>query len=165
MTIELTDMLRSPPFRPSTHDVDATPGAAAGLTVNWTAISQPLMTRPSTATMSNTAKRPPLLQRTWTEVSVTTNSATITGLEYSTIYEVQVRSKNVEGVSGWSPTGEGEIPSLLDVTLSPATRTVNEGSSASIHRYRLARSGPRACPFPFQWHVVLLKQTITAFLD
>ena len=68
----------------------------------------------------------------WTEVSVTTNSATITGLEYSTTYEVQVRSKNVEGVSGWSPTGEGEIPSLLDVTLSPATQTVNEGSSATF---------------------------------
>ena len=43
-----------------------------------------------------------------------------------------MRSKNVEGVSGWSPTGEGEIPSLLDVTLSPATRTVNEGSSAAF---------------------------------
>ena len=59
-------------------------------------------------------------------------AATITGLGYSTTYEVEVRSKNSEGESDWSPTGEGTIPSSLSVSFSPGSQTVNEGSSATF---------------------------------
>ena len=129
ITIDVTDM--AVPDAPEQPTVTATPGAAAGLTVAWTAIASTGELPVDGYDVQYRVKDadPPV---DWTEIAVTTNRATITGLEYSTTYEVQVRSKNVEGVSGWSPTGEGEIPSLLDVTLSPATRTVDEGSSATF---------------------------------
>ena len=70
----------------------------------------------------------------WSSASVTVTgaTATITGLEYSTTYEVEVRSKNSEGESDWSPTGEGNIPSRLNVSFSPAGRTINEGSNGTF---------------------------------
>ena len=129
VTIEVTNM--EVPATPEEPDVEATPGASAGLTVTWTAVTA-TTTAPLDGYDVQYREKDATPAADWTEVSVTTNSATITGLEYSTTYEVQVRSKNVEGVSGWSPTGEGEIPSLLDVTLSPGTLTVNEGSSATF---------------------------------
>ena len=45
---------------------------------------------------------------------------------------MEVRSKNVEGYSGWSPTGEGTIPSSLSVSFSSGSQTVDEGSSATF---------------------------------
>ena len=45
---------------------------------------------------------------------------------------VEVRSKNSEGESDWSPTGEGNIPSRLNVSFSPAGRTINEGSNGTF---------------------------------
>ena len=70
----------------------------------------------------------------WSSASVTVTgaTATIASLEYSTTYEVEVRSKNVEGHSDWSNIGEGTIPARLDVVFSPASETVNEGSSATF---------------------------------
>ena len=129
VTINVTDMVV--PAVPAAPTVTATPGAAAGLTVSWTAIvatddapvdGYDVQYREKDAT--------PLAD--WIEIDVTTNSATITtGVDYEKTYEVQVRSKNAEGVSAWSDTGEGTIPARLNVTFSPATRSVNEGSSAS----------------------------------
>ena len=131
VTIDVTNM--EVPAIPEKPTVNATPGAAAGLTVAWTAIeptdASPVDGYDVQYRVKDTTNTDPWLTA---NVTVTGATATITGLEYSTTYEVQVRSKNVEGVSGWSPTGEGEIPSLLDVTLSPATRTVDEGSSATF---------------------------------
>ena len=129
VTIEVTNM--EVPATPEEPDVEATPGASAGLTVTWTAITA-TDEAPVDGYDVQYREKDATPGADWTEVFVTTNSATITGLEYSTIYEVQVRSKNVEDDSDWSPTGEGEIPSLLDVTLSPATLTINEGSSATF---------------------------------
>ena len=43
-----------------------------------------------------------------------------------------MRSKNSEGESDWSTTGEGSIPARLDVSFSPASRSVDEGSSATF---------------------------------
>ena len=129
VTIEVTNM--EVPATPEEPDVEATPGASAGLTVTWTAITATdeapvdgydVQYREKNATPA----------ADWTEVSVTTNSATITGLEYSTIYEVQVRSKNVEDDSDWSPTGEGTIPRSLSVSFSSGNETVNEGSRATF---------------------------------
>ena len=129
VTIKVTNM--EVPATPEEPDVEATPGASAGLTVTWTAVTA-TTTAPLDGYDVQYREKDATPAAEWTEVSVRTNSATITDLEYSTTYEVQVRSKNVEDVSDWSPTGEGEIPSLLDVTLSPATLTINEGSSATF---------------------------------
>ena len=128
LTIEVTDMVI--PAVPEQPTVNATRGAAAGLTVTWTAIAaadeSPVDGYDVQYRVKDTA---PWLT---TNVTVTGASATITGLVYSTTYEVQVQARNSEGPSGWSPTGEGTIPARLDVTLSPGTLTVNEGSSATF---------------------------------
>ena len=57
---------------------------------------------------------------------------TITGLEPSTTYEVQVKTKNDEGQSDWSPTGEG-------TTKANNPPVFTDGSSASV---QLAENTP-----------------------
>ena len=131
VTIDVTNM--EVPAIPEKPTVNATQGAAAGLTVAWTAIeptdASPVDGYDVQYRVKDTTNTDPWLTA---NVTVTGATATITGLEYSTTYEVQVRSKNVEGVSGWSPTGEGTIPSSLSVSFSPGSQTVDEGSSATF---------------------------------
>ncbi len=129
VTIAVTNM--EVPAIPAQPAVNPTPGAAASLTVTWTAIDPTNDAPVDGYDVQYRVKDP---QDNWEDANVNVSgaSATITGLEYSTTYEVQVQAKNAEGGSGWSPTGEGSIPSRLDVTLSPATRTVNEGSGATF---------------------------------
>ena len=131
VTIAVTNM--EVPAIPELPTVEATPGAAAGLTVTWPAIEptddSPVDGYDVQYRVKDTTDTDPWLT---TDVTVTGASATITGLVYSTTYEVQVQARNSEGPSGWSPTGEGTISARLDVTLSPASQTVNEGSSATI---------------------------------
>ena len=131
VTIDVTNM--EVPAIPELPTVEATPGAAAGLTVTWPAIEptdeSPVDGYDVQYRVKDTTNTDPWLT---TNVTVTGASATITGLAYSTTYEVQVRSKNVEGDSEWSPTGEGTIPSSLSVSFSPAGRTINEGSDGTF---------------------------------
>ena len=129
VTINLTNM--DVPAVPAAPTVTATPGAAAGLTVSWTAV-EATDEAPVDGYDVQYREKDETPIADWTEVSVTTNSATITsGVDYEKTYEVQVRSRNAEGESAWSPSGEGSIPKRLNVSFSPATRTVDEGSSAS----------------------------------
>ena len=129
VTISVTNI--DVPGDPDQPTVTAAPGAAAKLNVNWTAV---------TATPSAPVDGYDVQYREkdanpvadWTEVAVSTNSATITGLAYSTTYEVQVRSKNSEGESVWSPSGEANIPPLLNVAFSQGSYSVTEGSGATI---------------------------------
>ena len=132
VTIDVTNM--EVPAIPEEPTVEATPGAAAGLTITWPAIEptddSPVDGYDVQYRVKGTTDTAPWLTA---NVTVTGASATITGLVYSTTYEVQAQARNSEGPSGWSPTGEGTIPARLDVTLSPArTLTVNEGSSATF---------------------------------
>ena len=121
------------PDAPAEPTVTPTRGAAADLTVSWTAVTA-TETAPVDGYDVQYRKKDATPPADWSSASVTVTgaTATITGLEYSTTYEVEVRSKNSEGESDWSPTGEGNIPSRLDVTFSPASQSVNEGSSATI---------------------------------
>ena len=131
VTINVADMVV--PAVPGQPTVNPTPGAAAGLSVNWTAItatdSSPVDGYDVQYRVKDTTDTDPWLT---TNVSVSGATATITSLEYSTTYEVQVRAKNSEGESDWSPTGEGEIPSSLSVSFSQASQTVTEGNTATI---------------------------------
>ena len=137
VTIDVTDMvIPAIPEQPTvnaTQDGASFEGAAAGLTVTWPAIEptdeSPVDGYDVQYRVKDTTNTDPWLT---TNVTVTGASATITGLAYSTTYEVQVRSKNVEGDSEWSPTGEGTIPSSLSVSFSSGSETVNEGSSATF---------------------------------
>ena len=130
VTISVTDI--DVPAVPAAPTVAAANGAAAILDVTWTAV-----TATTTAPVDGYDVQYQVKDSNpsaWGSANVTINgtTATITGLAYSTTYEVQVQAKNSEGGSGWSTTGEGSIPSRLDVTLSPASRTVDEGSSATF---------------------------------
>ena len=121
------------PDAPAEPTVTPTPGAAAGLTVSWTAVTA-TETTPVGGYDVQYRKKDATPPADWSSASVTVTGATavITGLEYSTTYEVEVRSKNSEGESDWSDTGEGTIPSSLSVSFSPGSQTVNEGSTATF---------------------------------
>ena len=121
------------PAAPGQPTVTPTPGAAAGLTVSWTAVTA-TETAPVDGYDVQYRKKDATPPADWSSASVTVTgaTATTTGLEYSTTYEVEVRSKNSEGESDWSPTGEGTIPSSLSVSFSPGSQTVNEGSNATF---------------------------------
>ena len=129
VTINVTNI--DIPAIPGQPAVTATTGSAAGLTVSWTALTS-TETAPVDGYDVQYREKDANPVDDWSEVSVTTNSATITGLDYSKTYEVQVRSKNSEGESGWSNSGEGSTPQLLNVTFSSGTYRVTEGSSVTI---------------------------------
>ena len=143
VTINVTDMVV--PAIPKDLEVGATPGAAVGLTVTWTAIA-PTDDAPVDGydVQYRVKDADPLAD--WSKVSVTTDRATITGLQYSTTYEVQVAARNGEGASGWSPAGEGTIPSRLDVSFS-SSQTVNEGNGA-IFTVSVSPAADRALSIP-----------------
>ena len=121
------------PDAPAEPAVTPTRGAAAGLAVSWTAVTA-TATAPVDGYDLQYRKKDATPPADWFSASVTVTGATavITGLEYGTTYEVEVRSKNSEGESDWSPTGEGTIPSSLSVSFSPGSQTVNEGSTATF---------------------------------
>ena len=130
VTISVTNI--DVPDVPDQPTVNPAPGAAPKLNVSWTAVT-PSGEKPVDGydvQYQVKDSNPPA----WGSANVTINgtTATITDLAYSTTYEVQVQAKNSEGVSGWSPTDEGTIPRLLNVSFSTATYSVNEGSSATI---------------------------------
>ena len=131
VTINVTNI--DTPDVPAAPTVTATPGAAAGLTVTWTAVTA-TATKPVDGYDVQYREKDTTDTDPWltTNVTVSGASATITGLAHSTTYEVQVRSKNSEGESGWSPTGEGSTLQMLNVTFSSGTYTVTEGSSVTI---------------------------------
>ena len=144
VTINVTDV-EVPPV-PAQPMVKAAPGAAATLNVNWTAVAE-TDTSPVDGYDVQYREKDANPQADWTEVAASTNSATITGLEYGTTYEVQVQAKNSEGPSGWSPTGEGSIPSRLNVSFSSATYTVTEGNNATI-RVNVSPAADRELSIP-----------------
>ena len=121
------------PDAPAEPTVTTTPGAAAGLTVSWTAVTA-TETAPVDGYDVQYRRKDATPPADWSSANVTVTGATavITDLEYGTTYEVEVRSKNSEGESDWSPTGEGNIPSRLNVSFSPAGRTINEGSNGTF---------------------------------
>ncbi len=153
VTISVTDIVI--PAVPGAPTVVATNGAAAGLTVTWTAVAA-TTTAPVDGYDVQYREKDASPEADWTETSVTTATATITGLEHSTTYEVQVRSKNSEGESAWSTSGEGSIPSRLDVTFSPASLTVDEGSSASF-TVTVSPAADRALSIPISTSVMYPK--------
>ena len=136
------------PDAPAEPTVTTTRGAAAGLTVSWTAVTA-TETAPVDGYDLQYRRKDATPPADWSSANVTVTGATavITGLEYGTTYEVEVRSKNSEGASDWSDTGEATIPSSLSVSFSPGSQTVNEGSSATFTvTVDPERTAP--CPFP-----------------
>ncbi len=131
VTINLTDV-NEPPSAPGAPAVTATPGSTTGLTVSWTApanAGKPAITSYDLQYRAGTSGA-----FTDGPQDVTGTSATITGLDPDTEYQVQVRAVNDEGDGAWSPSGSGSTGTAADVstrvTLSLSRATVREGGGA-----------------------------------
>ena len=127
VTLNVTDR-DEPPIAPDASTVNATSGSATSLDVRWTAPSN--TGRPAVASYDLQYKK--TIDSTWTDgpQSVTTTSATLTGLAAETAYEVQVRAENDEGAEAWSSEATGTTTALLAVTVSKTTLTVTEEDAA-----------------------------------
>ena len=123
VTLNVTDR-DEPPIAPDAPTVNATSGSATSLDVRWTAPSN--TGRPAVTSYDLQYKK--TIDSTWTDgpQSVTTTSATLTGLAAETAYEVQVRAENDEGAEAWSSEATGTTTALLAVTVSKTTLTVTE---------------------------------------
>ena len=87
------------------------------------------------ATTTNTRRQ---VSRLWSGATYATTgvvtSATISGLDSSTSYDVQARAKNDEGTSPWSATGADSTGNTTpDFSNSAVTREVAENTSADIN--------------------------------
>ena len=52
---------------------------------------------------------------------------TLSDLKAGTVYEVQVRARNDEGMSDWSESGEGMTVTPLTVQMTPSPRAAGGG--------------------------------------
>ncbi len=131
VTINLTDV-NEPPSAPGAPAVTATPGSTTGLSVSWTAPSN--AGRPAITDYDLQYRAGTSGAFTDGPQNVTGTSATITGLDPDTEYQVQVRAVNDEGDGAWSPSGSGRTGTAADVstrvTLSLSRATVREGGGA-----------------------------------
>ena len=131
VTITVTDV-NEPPLAPGTPAVSEK--SASSVSVTWTAPAN--AGRPAIAgydyqykkTVSRLGAARPMLR-----TGVVT-SATISGLDASTSYDVQVRAKNDEGTGPWSATGAGSTGNTTPAfSNSAVTRDVAENTPANIN--------------------------------
>ncbi len=104
ITVTVTDVNTEAPGQPAAPTVSA--ASVSSLSVNWSA---PDNAGPA-ITDYDYRHRTTSPEGTWTEVTgttITTLSATLTGLAENTSYDVQVRATNAEGTGSWSDSGSG----------------------------------------------------------
>ena len=105
ITVTVTDVDTEAPGQPAAPTVAA--ASTTSLSVSWSA---PANAGPA-ITDYDYRHRTTSPEGTWTEVTgttITTLSATITGLSENTSYDVQVRATNAEGTGDWSDSGTGK---------------------------------------------------------
>ena len=129
VTINLTDQ-QEPPETPSAPRV--IPASSTSLTVTWT---EPVNTGPDIDGYDVQYREGDSGGFTsWTHNGAE-RTATITGRSPGTSYQVQVRARNDEGASGWSPSGTGSTdPNQLPVFTdgSSATRRLDENTTGVV---------------------------------
>ena len=127
--VTVTDVAE-PPLTPDAPTV--VPASPTSLTVLWSDkadVNRPAATKYHY--QHRELKQPP--SGTWTEVNdVTTTTATITGLTKETAYEVQVKAKSDEGVSGWSDSGTATTPEMPVVTLVLGPDSIAEDGASTV---------------------------------
>ena len=133
VTITVTDVAEQP-TTPTAPSVTATSGSTTSLDVSWTAPGTnggPALTGYEV----EYRKVPATVWTAWTG-TVTGTSATITPLDASSEYQVQVRALNGETPSGWSPHGSGTTgtPNSAPVFANATeARSVAENSAAETN--------------------------------
>ena len=130
VTVTVTDDDTEAPGAP---DAPTFPSAtASGLTVNWAAPANagPAITGYEVQFREGTSG----VWLNWPH-SGTGTTATITGLNASTSYQVRVRAENAEGAGGWSASGDGTTNAAANAAprfTSPATADVEENTTAVL---------------------------------
>ena len=126
IAVTVTNVDSEAPGEPATPTV--TSASVTSVTVTWTAPSNPgppITSYDLQYRVGNSGDFTP-----WTE-DVTGRSATITGLEENTEYEVQVLATNDDGDSGWSDSGSGATDAnAAPLFTSPATFDAAENQTA-----------------------------------
>ena len=144
----LLDDVDEPPSAPTAVTVSAVPGTTDRLMVSWTAPEndgkpaiESYRVRYWKAGSGDQASEGPQ--------DVTGTTATITGLEADTSYEVQVGATNDEGPGTWSAAGTGSTNAAADpIDSDSVTATVGTGKirlewtgSADAYEYRRQEAG------------------------
>ena len=95
----------------------------------------------------------------WTVMTtaITGTSTTLSGMPDNTTYEVQVRARNVNGSSPWSPSGEGATaaaPAVPDAPAMPTvTATANTRGSLDVMWVAPADNGSTIMDYSLQYRV------------
>ena len=131
VTITVTDV-NEPPLAPGTPAVSG--DSASSVSVTWTAPAN--QGRPAIAGYDYQYKK--TNEPTWSGATYATTevvtSATISGLDSSTSYDVQARAKNDEGTGPWSATGAGSTGNTDPAfSISATTRDVAENTPADVN--------------------------------
>ncbi len=129
VTISVTDV-NEPPAAPAAPTVAA--ASRTSLSVSWTA---PTNTgKPAISDYDVQYRKGTDNYAAWTHAGTAT-STTITGLDPGTSYDVQVKAKNAEGDSAWSPAGSGSttVNNAPDFGAAAATRSVAENTAAGTN--------------------------------
>ena len=129
VTIHVTDVAE-PPATPDAPTVQAPDGSSTRLLANWTA--------------PDLGGGPPLTDydvqyrelaggdwADWEHDGIAT-TATVTGLEAGTGYQVRVRALNDEAASGWSPPGSGRTNATANVWLARFGRSIARQMMGSV---------------------------------
>ena len=131
VTITVTDV-NEPPLAPGTPAVSG--DSASSVSVTWTAPAN--AGKPDITGYDYQYKKTG--EPTWSGATYATTgvvtSATISGLDSSTSYDVQARAKNDEGTGPWSATGAGSTGNTIPAFSSPTvTRDVAENTPADVN--------------------------------
>ena len=146
ITLTVNDVIE-PPRKPSAPTVEAVDGTTDSLSVTWTAPDN--TGRPAIESYNLQYRKG--TTGNWIDgpQDETGTSATISGLDADSAYQVQVRATNDEGASGWSSAGSGSTNAPTDPTdADNLTATAHTGKirlewtgSADAYEFRRKEDG------------------------
>ena len=128
VTIDVTDV-EELPLTPGAPTVSAVSGSTTSVSVAWTTPDN--TARPRIASYDLQYKKSTETEQDWKDgpQNRTGTSATISSLDASTDYDVQVRATNVDGDGPWSGTGTGK-------TARPGNRAPDFGATSAIREFQ-----------------------------
>ena len=146
VTINVNDR-NEPPLAPDAPTMSPTTDSTTSLDVSWDAPDN--TGRPTITGYHLQYKK--TLDSTWTDGpqgGVSGMSASISGLDEGTAYEVQVRATNDEGVGPWSAFGTGSTAAIPDRTAPVVSWLPRFGRTVSEQVVEAAQARMAATPAP-----------------
>ena len=166
ITVTVTDVDELP-MTPGAPTVEAVDGTSDSLSVTWTAPSN--IGRPDIESYDLRYRQGN--SGMWTDgpQDVTGTSATITGLDAASEYQVQVQATNEDGDGGWSASGTGSTNATAGLCLLPAERLwsacLTAGELSSGGRYGYQSSPPVGTLAPGSFDIGATTYTVTHLFD